>query len=339
MAANDLNPDELNGTQKAAIFLLAMGEEFTSNFFKRLEEKEIKEIGRHMTEISYVPSEVLKAVFEEFIENFENDVNVCVSGRSFLEDIVAKTLDDETARRVYEAIGNKDTRIPFSELAYIPSNKLVNILKGEHPQTAALVLSYLPREKSAEILSLFPENIKADIALRVVQIDHVQEDLIRDLDEAIQADLAVVGTSTTKINGIETLANILNEVDGKTEEYVLSHIEEENGDLAEKIRQKMFVFEDLLQVDDRSFREILQNIDNQEVIKALKTASEEMKEKIFKNLSERAAQMLKEDMEVMGPVKLREVEEAQQSILRTAKRLEGEGKIVLAGKGKEDVLV
>ena len=156
---------------------------------------------------------------------------------------------------------------------------------------------------------------------------------------SIKKDLSKVRVASRKFDGVEALANILNQADGETEDMVLANIERDDPDLADMIRQKMFVFEDLLQVDDRSFREILKNIDNQLLVKALKTASEDMKTKIFGNLSERAAAMLKEDMEVLGPVKLREVEEAQQAIIRAAKTLEGEGKIVLAGRGREDVLV
>jgi len=339
MATARLNPENLTGPQKAAIFLLAMGEEFATSFIKGLDEKNIKKIGKYMSEITFVPSEVVKAVMDEFVTNFNNDVDLPVSGRDFLEQVISKTLDEDTAREVFKIMGNKSSDVPFSDLVYVPAEQLINTLKGEHPQTIALILSYLPQEKSAELLSLLPEEIRADVAIRIVKIGQVQDELVRELDEAIKKDLSGVKTSARKFDGVETLANILNEADSNTEEDVLSRIEEDDPDLAEKIRQKMFVFEDLLNTEDRGFREILQNVDNQELAKALKTASEEMKQKIFNNLSERAAEMLKEDMEVMGPVRLREVEEAQQNIIKVAKRLEAEGKIVLVGKGKDDVLV
>lgn len=339
MATSEINPSKLTGPQKAAIFLLSMGEEFTTSLFKSLDEESIKTVGRYMSEISFIPTEALNAVMSEFLRTFQGNTNLNVSGREFLEGVVTRSLDEKTAREVFRAIGTHSGNAPFSGLSYLPADNLVRIIKGEHPQTIALILSYLPQGKAAEILNLLPEEVKADIALRIVRITQVPDDLIRELDEAIRSDVSKVGVATRKFDGVDTLANILNEVDGKTEEYVLSHIENEDSDLADQIRQKMFVFEDLLQVDDRSFREILKNIDNQLLIKALKTASEEMKQKIFGNLSERAAGMLKEDMEVMGPVRLKEVEEAQQAIIRAAKTLEGEGKIVLVGRGKEDVLV
>jgi flagellar motor switch protein FliG len=188
-------------------------------------------------------------------------------------------------------------------------------------------------------MNLLPEEKRADIGLRLVRIGRVPDEIIKELDEAIKKDLSKVRVASRRFDGVEALANILNQAAGETEDMVLSKIEREDPELADMIRKKMFVFEDLLEVDNRGFREILKSIDNQLLIKALKTASEEMKTKIFSNLSERAAVMLKEDMEVMGPVRLREVEDAQQAIIRTAKTLEGEGKIVLAGRGREEVLV
>ena len=341
MATERLKIEELTGPQKAAIFFLSMGEDFTAHFFKGLDEEGIKKIGKHMSEISYVPSNILKAVMNEFITDFENDNALVISGRNLLEKVVNKTLDEETAREVFKVVGNNEEGDPFDELSYMPSESLVGVVKGEHPQTIALILSQFPQEKAAEILGQLPDEMKADIAFRVVKMGQVPDDVLVELKDAIKKDISKLGGSSTtkKIDGIEKLANILNDVDRQTEEYVLSHIEQEDESLAEKIRQKMFVFEDLSDVDERGFREILQNVDNQTVAKALKTASDEMKEKVFNNLSERASEMLKEDMEFMGPVRLREVEEAQQGIIKIAKRLEAEGRIVLASKGKEDVLV
>jgi len=341
MEDNNLGYENLSGPQKTAIFLLAMGEEFTSSFFEKLDEKSIHKIGKHMSEITYISSDILNMVMNDFSRSFDGESNLTVSGRDFLEQVVAKTLPEDTAREVFKVLGSEEVRsAPFSELVFIPSEKLVTRIKDEHPQTIALILTYLPQEKSAEILNLLPEEIKADIAIRILKIGQVQEEVVMELDETLKKDLSRVGgVSKRKFDGVDKLANILNEVDGKTEEYVLSQIDEEDSDLADQIRQKMFVFEDLLQVDDKSFREILQNVDNQGLVRALKTASEELREKIFSNLSERAAEMLKEDMEVLGPVRLKEVEEAQQNIIKIAKKLEAEGRIILVSKGGEDVFV
>jgi flagellar motor switch protein FliG len=338
MASSDLNPEKLNGPQKAAIFLLAMGEEYTMDFFKGLDEASIKKLGKYMTEINYISADVSKKVMDEFLHNFDSSANIVLSGEDFLKEVVNKTLDKDAAREVFQVIGSKSATVPFSDLAYISSENLMSIIQGEHPQTIALVLSYLPNEKAAEVIGLFPEELMTDIALRLLQIGQVDQEIVSELDEIIRKDLSKIGTASRKFDGIEKLANILNEVDGKTEEIVLSYIENDDSELAAMIRQKMFVFEDLLQLDNKNFRDILQNVDNQMLIKALRTATEDMKEKIFGNLSERAAEMLREDMEVMGPIKLSEVEEAQLELIKTAKRLEAEGRIVLT-KGKEDVFV
>lgn len=339
MALEKMSIDHLSGVQKAAIMLLAMGEEFTASFLQKLDQKKIKEIGKYMSEISYVPSNVLNSVMDEFVKSFDNNYDLCISGKSFIKDVVNRSLDENTAREVCKAIDKETNNQPFNEMIYMPAQNLVNILKGEHPQTIALILSHLTQEKAAEILCLFPDELKADIAYRILQIGDVPDDIIRDLDEMIRKDLSAFGTTSRKFDGLEALANILNEVDSKTEAQVISYIEKEDNELAEMVRQRMFVFEDLLQVDNKSFREILQNVENDVVIKALKTASDGMREKIFSNLSSRAAEMLQEDLEVLGPVRLAEVEENQQNIIRVAKKLEAEGRIVLAGKGKEDVFV
>ena len=333
-----LSADKLSGPQKAAILFLTMGEEYSTALFKALDEASIKKIGKYMSEITHIPSDVLSTVMDEFLINFSSDSDVVISGEDFLKQLVNKSLDKESAREVFKVIGEKGSTVPFSDLAYIPVENLINIIQGEHPQTIALILSYLPYEKAAEVLKSFPEELKIDVALRIVQIGQVDVEIVKELDKVMKNELSKIGGATRKCDGIETLANILNQVDGITEESVLAHIESEDSDLADMVRQKMFIFEDLLQIENRHFRDILQNVDNQLLIKALKTTSDEMKNKVFTNLSERASDMLKEDMEVMGPVKLSEVEEAQQEIIKIAKRLESEGRIVLA-KGGEDVFV
>jgi len=330
---------KLKGPQKAAIFLLAMGEEFASSFFKRLDEPSIKEIGKYMSEINHISSDVLNGVIEEFLGNFVNDLNLHVSGRSFLEQVISKSLDGGRAREICKSIGQEVKSTPFDDLSVVPGEKLFNILKGEHPQTVALILSYLPENKGAEILEQFPEETRSEIALRIARIGPVEDDVVRELDEVIRKDLANLGGPARQLDGVEKLAAILNELEGKSEEAILASIETEDNDLAEMIRKRMFIFEDLLQVDDKGFREILQNVDKTTLARALKTASEEMKTKIFSNLSERAAEMLREDLEVLGPVRLREVEESQQTILKAAKKLETEGRVAFAGKNKEDVFV
>jgi len=331
-----LNSEKLSGVQKAAIFLLTAGEKYSNSFFKDLDQKNVEKLGKAMSEISYIPKDILNSVTEEFSGKYESDDDIMVSGKDFVAQIVNDTLDKKTAKEVIKLIGYESEASPFSDLAFLSTDKLNNIVKGEHPQTIALILSYLPEEKAAEILNILPKDIKHDVAFRMTDVGDVSEELIRELDQTINKNISTTKSQTRHFDGVEVLANILNNVDGKTEESILSHIEKQDSNLSEKIRQKMFVFEDLLEIEDKSFRQILQNVDNQLLIKALKAASEEMQAKVFSNLSERASEMLKEDMEVMGPVKLSEVEETQQTILKVAKKLEEEGKIVIAGKGDDD---
>ena len=339
VAKNKLDPERLSGVQKAAVFLLSVGEEYSNSFFKELDTESMKKLGQSMSGISYIPQGVMSSVMDEFLSKNESEENIVVSGKDFVFQVVNETLDKETAKEVINLIGYETEASPFSDLAFLSADNLNNIIKGEHPQTIALILSYLPEEKAAQILNMLPEDIKQDVALRMADVGDVPEELIKELDQTINKNISTTGSKKRDFDGIETLANILNNVDGKTEESIMSHIEEQDLVLSEKIRQKMFVFEDLLGIEDKNFRTILQNVENQILIKALKASSEEMKTKVFHNLSERAAEMLKEDMEVLGPVKLSEVEENQQTILKAAKDLEKEGKIVIAGKGADDVFV
>jgi len=334
-----LSADKLTGPQKAAILFLTMGEEFSTTFFKELDEASIIKIGRYMSEITYIPSDILSKVMDEFLVNVKSDSEIVVSGKEFFRQVVSKSMDKEKAREVFKIIREKGAGSPpFSDLTCIPAENLIKIIQGEHPQTIALILSYLPYGKAAEILNFLPEALKNDVALRIGQIGQVDLEIVKELDKVMKNELFKIGGATRKCDGIEVLANILNQVDGITEESVLSHIKNEDGDLAEMVRQKMYVFEDFLQVENRHFKYILQNVDNQLLIKALMTTSDEMKEKVFCNFSGRALELIREDMEVIGPVKLSEIEDAQQEIIRIAKRLESEGRIVLA-KGGDDVFV
>jgi flagellar motor switch protein FliG len=322
MAPAGLDMNNLTGPQKAATFLLIMGQEYTTQVFKNLAEEEIRKLASHMSEIKYIPPEVTRHVMEEFVRSLESNAPLMVEGPTFLKTIMKGSLAKDKANAIYKELEKNKKNVPFSYLEEIDTAALVGLIKGEYPQTIALILAHLRPARAAEVLNGLPKEVQGDV------------------DETLQKELAGRGdsASTRAIGGVSALADILNEVDRETEESVLSAIEEQKEEMAEEIRQLMFVFEDLIKVDDRGMREILKQVETSQLSLALKTASEEMKEKIFGNLSERAAGMLREDMEVMGPVRLTEVEKAQQMIIRVARDLEGDGKIVLA-KGKEDTLV
>lgn len=329
----------IKGPQKAAIFLLMMGEEYTSKIFKKLEPDEITKLVAHMSETRAVPRQLLAQIMEEFLRSVESEDQLMVEGDSFLKNVVDGSLGKEKARAVYKELEKSKKNVPFGYLEGIDSNIVVNLIKGEHPQTIALILATLTSDRAAEILSGLPEQIQGDVAMRIVKMEQVPKEIVQEVDQMLHKEVRGLGDSGSReVDGITALANILNEIDKSSEEQILSTIEEEDEEMAEEVRQLMFIFEDLIKVDDRGFREILKHVDKQELTLSLRTASEELKEKFFSNMSERAMEMLREDMEIMGPVRISEVEQAQQKILRAARQLEGEGKIVL-GMGKEDTLV
>jgi len=339
MAQIKFKGQTITGPQKAAIFLLMMGEEYTSEVFRKLKPDEITKLVAHMSETRAVPQQLLMQIMEEFLRNIESEGQLMVEGESFLKNVVDGSLGKEKARAVYKELEKSKKNIPFGYFDGIDNTIVINLIKGEHPQTIALILASLKSERAAEILSDLPEQIQADVAMRIVKMDQVPKEVIQEVDQMLHKEIRGIGDSGSReVDGTTALANILNEIDKSSEEQILSLIEEEDEKMAEEVRQLMFIFEDLLKVDDRGFREILKQIDKQELTVALRTASEELKEKFFSNMSERAREMLREDMEIMGPVRISDVEEAQQKILRAARQLESEGKIIL-GKGGEDILV
>ncbi|MBW1739596.1 MAG: flagellar motor switch protein FliG [Deltaproteobacteria bacterium] len=339
MAEGNLKRGKLTGPQKAAIFLLMMGEEYTAQVFQKLGPEEISKLVTHMSEIQYVPPYTLTQIMEEFVENIEGDGRLLVEGASFLKNVVEGALGKEQAKAIHRQLEKSGKDVPFGYFENMDKGMAVNIIKGEHPQTIALILAHLKPSIAAEILAGLPEQIQASVAMRIGQIEQVPREVVHEVDQALHKEVMGLGDSGGKeVEGVSALADILNEIERGTEEQILSWIEEQNADMAEQIRQLMFIFEDLTKVDDRGMREILKHVDRQQLAVALRTASEELKEKIFANLSERAGEMLREDMEVLGPLRISEVEEAQQKIIRIARQLEGEGKIIL-GKGKEDIFV
>ncbi len=337
--AQRLDANKLTGPQKAAVFLLCMGEDFSSKIFRNMDEEEVGKIASKMAEIQHVPPDVVTRVMSEFTDAMGNE-QVVVGGDTFLKTLTDLGLDEERAKAIQKEIDKGKKDYPFNYLEGMETNDIINLIHGEHPQTIAMILVHLKPGKGAEVLSGLPSDMQTGLAMRIAEIDRVPRQVVQEVDDALRKALTGRGGSSggKKIGGVSALADILNEIDKETEENVLSNLEEEREEIAEEVRQLMFIFEDLLKVDDRGMREILKQVESQQLGVALKTASEEMKEKIFSNLSSRAGEMLKEDMEVMGPVKVSEVETAQQAIIRVARELEADGKVVLA-KGTEDVLV
>lgn len=321
----------LTGPEKAAIFLLTMGEEFTAAIFKELEDHEIKSLGKAMSRIQNVSPDDIQDVLWEFLQALDIPSEIRVKGDDFFKTTLSRAVESGRAEGLLQDVNSP---IPFSNIKHIDAKTLGNFIRNEHPQTIALILAHIDHGKSAEIISEFPEPLQQDVIMRIADLENVPLSIIDEVEQVLREEIKALGTVGSRAaGGTATVAEILNQVDQNTENAILAKLEEDRGELANEVRKLMFVFEDLIGVDDRSIRSILKEVNNDELTMALKSASESLRQKIFSNLSERAANMIKEDLEAMGPARLADVEKAQQAILRAAKKLEAEGKIVI-GKGE-----
>lgn len=339
MAEAGKKDKELTGDMKAAMFMLSMGEGYAAEIFKKMTNVEIKRIASAMTLIDEISPIDMAKVSKEFVDLYEGESKLVVESAYFLKNVIERTLPPDRAEMILKDIEDHKRDKPFIWSREVNLGALSTALSTEHPQTIAMVLAHLPSDIASDVMVLFPEAIKGDIALRVAQLGQIPEDIVRDVDNALKSEMKTMVSSGGKVGGLQVLVDILNGVDKATEEVIMELLEEEEAEMASDIKDLMFVFEDLNGVDDRAMREILKKVEGPQLTLALKTASEEMKNKVLGNLSSRAAEMILEDLEVMGPVKLSEVEEAQQAVVQAAKELEADGSITLGGKGKDDVLV
>ncbi len=341
MSKGEKKPGEsLTGPEKAAVFLLTVGEEFASQVFQRLEPEDIKHVGRQMARIDKVDKDDLAALVSEFKAD-TGDTDIFLSGNELLEAALKRAMSSDKASEILEEIRSDWKLTLFQKARKLEPKVLVNFLRNEHPQTVALVLSVLEPTQSAQILVEFNEDVQVEIMMRMAELDKISPEILVDVDRVLQDELlSVEGLEGQRLGGVEAVAEILNNADRGLEASILEGIEEQRETLADEIRRLMFVFEDLINVDDRGVQAILKEVSTDDLKLALKLASEELKEKIFGAMSSRAVEMLKEDMEIMGPTRVKDVESAQQSIIKIAKRLEQEGKIqLMSGGGGEDEFV
>ena len=328
-----------SGPQKSAILCLALGEKFTSEMFKRLDRAEVARISKAMLEMETIPKEEVEDVLKEFNDQMQFGQQLITGGPDQVKRMLTRALDSDTAKYIMDSLEMDSGPQPFQELTNVSPRILAQILRNEHPQTLALILGHLHPDQAAQLLANLPSGVRAEVLMRLAKLEAVAEEMLLEVDKVLQNQLiAMGGKEGKKVGGITSVAEILNAVDRATEEEVLSEIEEESAQMAEDIRNLMFVFEDIKGLDDRAIRELLKEISNEELTQALKGASEDLKDKFFKNLSERASTMIKEDLEIMGPIKLSDVEAAQQNVVKTIRRLEAEGKIAI-GRGGGDVFV
>ncbi|GAB7079726.1 flagellar motor switch protein FliG [Megalodesulfovibrio paquesii] len=329
----------LKGPTKTAILLLAMGDKFTTEIFKRMDRHEISAISKAMVELNTVPKEQVEEVVREYHRALIVGQEMITGGEDAVKRMLAKALDPDTAKYIMDHLNLDHGPVPFRELENVSPRILAQILRNEHPQTLALILGHLPSEQAAQLLSNLPAGVRPEILMRLARLEAVPEEMLVEVDKVLQAQLiAMGGKEGKKVGGVGAVAEILNAVDRATEEEVLSEIEEESAQMAEEIRNLMFVFEDIRGLDDRHIRELLKEISNEDLTLALKGASDDLQQKFFSNLSERAASMIREDLEIMGPVRLSDVEGAQQNVVKTVRRLEVENRIQIS-RGSGDVFV
>jgi flagellar motor switch protein FliG len=332
---------KMTGPKKAAILLLALGEDGAADVMKNLEEAEIQQVGYYMSRFTDVSPEELDIVLEEFYRNSvmaDEGVNIS-SSPDFVKNALTKALGADRAKELSDNLGAGEEEAGLEALRYAEPIMIANYIRTEHPQTIALILSYLKNaEQSSAVLRDLPESLQADILYRMAVIESIPPGVISEMNEVLTEEMKTAGSMATSVGGVEPVAEILNSVDKATETRILSSIEETNPELAEQIRELMFTFEDMALIDAKQMQLVMKDVDQADMVLALKTASDAVKELIFSSMSSRAAEMVREDLENLGPAKLSDVEAAQQKIIKVVKKLEEAGTITIAGAGGGDLV-
>jgi len=342
MPLRDIRYEELTGSQKAAILLIALGVEAASLLARHFSDQEIEVITKEMAMLHDVPAQVIDRVIIEFYDMLRAREYIAQGGLEYARRILEQALGPKRANELLQRIERTSKLSGFEFMRRAHPNQILNLIQNEHPQTIALILSFVEPAQAARVILRLPEDKQKEVVYRMATMEQVQSELLSDLERALEMQLESMESSqaTAEAGGVKAVAEILNLAGKTAEKIILDEIEARNPELADKIRDLMFTFDDLVLLDDRSIQRVLKEVDTRQMALALKGASEEVKQKIFKNMSERAATILREEMEYMGPVRLRDVEEAQRQIANMVRTLEEEGEIVIArGGGSEEILV
>ncbi len=338
--AKEMSIEELGGLQKAAILLIALGPEMSSQIFKHLKEEEIEELTLEIANTRSITPQIKEAVTSEFYQLCLAQQYIAEGGIGYAKEVLEKALGEDKAVDVISKLTASLQVKPFEFVRKTDAAQLINFIQDEHPQTIALILSYLSPGQAALIISSLPPDRQADVAKRIAVMDRTSPDVIKEVENILESKLAsLVNQDYTIIGGVDAVVDILNTVDRGTEKHIMETLEIEEPELADEIRKKMFVFEDILLLDDRSIQRVLRDVDNNDLAVSLKSSNEEVKSAIFNNLSKRLASMIQEDMEFMGPVRMKDVEEAQQKIVNIIRKLEDSGEIVISRGGGDEVVV
>ncbi|MBP5793543.1 MAG: flagellar motor switch protein FliG, partial [Spirochaetaceae bacterium] len=327
----------LTGKQKAAIFLVSLGSEISAEIFKHLREDEIETLTFEIARLESVEADFKDAVLEEFQELMQAQNFITSGGIDYARELLEKSLGSQKAIDIINRLTSSLQVRPFDFIRRTDPAHLLNFIQQEHPQTVALILAYLEPNKASYILQNIHEELQSDVARRIATMDRTSPDVLREVERVLEKKLSSLSSEDyTAAGGVESIVEILNLVDRSSEKTIIESLEEEDPDLAEEIKKRMFVFEDIVMLDDRAIQKVMREVDTQVLAKALKAVDTVVQDKIFRNMSKRAAAMLKEDMEFMGPVRLKDVEESQQKIVSTIRRLEDSGEIVIARSGEDE---
>lgn len=332
--------EELTGVQKAAVLLITLGPEKSATIFKHLKEEEIEQITLEIANTRSVSSAVKDQVMDEFYEVCLAQQYIAEGGVGYAKEVLEKALGSDKAKEVIGKLTASLQVRPFEFVRKTDPSQLLNFIQDEHPQTIALILSYLSASQASQIISALTPDKQTDVAKRIAQMDRTSPDVIKEVERVLEQKLAsLVNQDYTIVGGVDSIVEILNTVDRGTEKHIMETLEIEEPELADEIRKKMFVFEDILSLDDKSIQRVLRDVDNNELAVALKGSNEEVQNAIFNNLSKRLSTMIREDMDFMGPIRLKDVEEAQQKIVNVIRKLEDSGDIVISRGGGDEIIV
>ncbi|MDR3324667.1 MAG: flagellar motor switch protein FliG [Spirochaetaceae bacterium] len=331
---------DLTGRQKAAIFLVSIGSDLSAEIFKHLREDEIETLTFEIARLEAIEPEQKDRILTEFQELMMANQFISIGGIDYARELLEKSLGSQKAIDIINRLTSSLQVRPFDFIRRTDPAHLLNFIQQEMPQTIALILAYLEPPKASVILQSLPHEIQSEVARRIAIMDRTSPEVLREVERVLEKKLSTLSSEDyTAAGGVSSVVEILNLVDRSSEKQIIEGLEEEDPELAEEIKKKMFVFEDIVMLDDRSIQKVMREVDTQELSKALKSVDSEVQDKIFRNMSKRAAQMLKEDMEFMGPVRLKDVEEAQQKIVSIIRHLEDTGEIVVARAGEDELVV
>jgi len=330
---------KLNGVEKAAVLLMTMGEQAAAAILKHMGPKEVQKIGIAMASLQNVSKETVNATVAEFVNSLQNQTSLGVGSDEYIRSVLVNALGEEKAATMIDRILLGGNTKGLESLKWMDPRSVAELIRLEHPQIIAIVLSYLEADQAAAVLQEFPEKLRSDLVLRVATLNGVQPSAMQELNDILERQLkgGGGGLKSSSIGGVKCAANILNFVDGSVGNKVMDAMKDADADLCQAIQDLMFVFDDLVEVDNRGIQTLLREVSSETLVLALKGADDGIKQKILSNMSQRAAEMLREDLESRGPVKLSDVETAQKEIITIARRLADEGQIVLAGAGEQMV--